>query len=102
MAVVTKIDFVGREHEPFDESEFSRRSSIVVGATGQSLFVKMVYSFDDAKSSSCPVKLALTPPLRLVRRPQVLSSAAEPAPSPELPQASRLQDTAATRTDRPA
>ena len=36
LPVVTKIDFFG----PFDESEFSRRSSTVVGATGQSLFVK--------------------------------------------------------------
>lgn len=40
LPVVTKIDFFGRGHEPFDESEFSRRSSTVVGATGQSLFVK--------------------------------------------------------------
>jgi hypothetical protein len=40
LPVVTKIDFFGRGYEPFDESEFSRRSSTVVGATGQSLFVK--------------------------------------------------------------
>jgi hypothetical protein len=40
LPVVTKIDFFGRGYEPFDESEFSRRSSTVVGAGGQSLFVK--------------------------------------------------------------
>ena len=40
LPVVTKIDFFGRGYEPFDESEFSRRSSTVVGAAGQSLFVK--------------------------------------------------------------
>jgi hypothetical protein len=40
LPVVTKIDFFGRGYEPFDESEFSRRSSTVVGAAGQALFVK--------------------------------------------------------------
>jgi hypothetical protein len=40
LPVVTKIDFFGRGYEPFDESEFSRRSSTVVSAGGQSLFVK--------------------------------------------------------------
>jgi len=40
LPVVTKIDFFGRGYEPFDESEFSRRSSTVVGAGGQALFVK--------------------------------------------------------------
>lgn len=40
LPVVTKIDFFGRGYEPFDESEFSRRSSTVVGPSGQSLFVK--------------------------------------------------------------
>jgi len=40
LPVVTKIDFFGRGYEPFDESEFSRRTAVVVGATGQSLFVK--------------------------------------------------------------
>lgn len=40
LPVVTKIDFFGRGYEAFDESEFSRRSSTVVRATGQSLFVK--------------------------------------------------------------
>jgi len=40
LPVVTKIDFFGRGYEPFDESEFSRRSSTVVDSAGQSLFVK--------------------------------------------------------------
>jgi hypothetical protein len=34
LSVVTKFDFFGRGYEPFDESEFSRRSSTVVGAAG--------------------------------------------------------------------
>jgi hypothetical protein len=40
LPVVTKIDFFGRGSEPFDESEFSRRSATLVGTNGQSLFVK--------------------------------------------------------------
>jgi hypothetical protein len=34
LPVITKIDFFGRGYEPFDESEFSRRSSAIVGGTG--------------------------------------------------------------------
>jgi len=37
---VTKIDFFGRGYEPFDESEFSRRRTTIVSATGESLVVK--------------------------------------------------------------
>jgi hypothetical protein len=40
LPVVTKIDFFGRGYEPFDESEFSRRRAVVVGAQGESLVVK--------------------------------------------------------------
>lgn len=40
LPVVTKIDFFGRGYEPFDESEFSRRRSIAVTASGESLVVK--------------------------------------------------------------
>jgi hypothetical protein len=40
LPVVTKIDFFGRGYEPFDESEFSRRRSVVVRSTGESLVVK--------------------------------------------------------------
>jgi hypothetical protein len=40
LPVVTKIDFFGRGYEPFDESEFARRSSVVVGPAGESLFMK--------------------------------------------------------------
>jgi hypothetical protein len=40
LPVVTKIDFFGRGYEPFDESEFSRRRTTVVAASGQSLVVK--------------------------------------------------------------
>jgi hypothetical protein len=39
LPVVTKIDFFGRGHEPFDESEFSRRRPVVVRA-GESLVIK--------------------------------------------------------------
>jgi hypothetical protein len=37
---VTKIDFFGRAYEPFDESEFARRRSVVVRSTGESLVLK--------------------------------------------------------------
>jgi len=40
LPVVTKIDFFGRGYEPFDDSEFSRRRAVVVGAQGESLVVK--------------------------------------------------------------
>jgi hypothetical protein len=40
LPVVTKIDFFGRGYEPFDESEFSRRRSVIVRSTGESLVVK--------------------------------------------------------------
>lgn len=40
LPVVTKIDFFGRGYEPFDDSEFARRRSVVVGASGESLVVK--------------------------------------------------------------
>jgi hypothetical protein len=40
LPVVTKIDFFGRGSEPFDESEFSRRRSVVVRPSGESLVVK--------------------------------------------------------------
>jgi hypothetical protein len=40
LPVVTKIDFFGRGYEPFDESEFSRRRTTVVSASGESLVVK--------------------------------------------------------------
>jgi hypothetical protein len=40
LPVVTKIDFFGRGHEPFDESEFSRRRAVVIGEQGESLAVK--------------------------------------------------------------
>jgi hypothetical protein len=40
LPVVTKIDFFGRGYEPFDESEFSRRRSMTVTASGESLVVK--------------------------------------------------------------
>ena len=40
LPVVTKIDFFGRGYEPFDESEFSRRRSTIVTASGDSLVVK--------------------------------------------------------------
>ena len=37
---MTKIDFFGCGHEPFDESEFSRRRLVPVNAAGDQLFVK--------------------------------------------------------------
>ncbi len=37
---VTKIDFFGRAHEPFDESEFSRRQRIQVRRDGTALVIK--------------------------------------------------------------
>jgi hypothetical protein len=40
LPVVTKVDFFGRGYEPFDESEFSRRRAVVVGASGESLVIK--------------------------------------------------------------
>jgi len=40
LPVVTKIDFFGRGYEPFDESEFSRRRTTIVKASGESLVVK--------------------------------------------------------------
>ena len=40
LPVVTKIDFFGRGYEPFDESEFSRRRSMTVTASRESLVVK--------------------------------------------------------------
>jgi hypothetical protein len=40
LPLLTKIDFFGRGHEPFDESEFGRRRSVVVGASGEALVVK--------------------------------------------------------------
>jgi hypothetical protein len=40
LPVVTKIDFFGRGYEPFDESEFSRRRTMTVTASGESLVVK--------------------------------------------------------------
>lgn len=40
LPVVTKIDFFGRGYEPFDESEFSRRRTTIVSASGESLVVK--------------------------------------------------------------
>jgi hypothetical protein len=40
LPVVTKIDFFGRGYEAFDESEFSRRQTTTVTASGESLVVK--------------------------------------------------------------
>lgn len=40
LPVVTKIDFFGRGHEPFDDSEFSRRRPVVVRSSGESIVVK--------------------------------------------------------------
>jgi hypothetical protein len=40
LPVVTKVDFFGRGYEPFDESEFQRRRSVVVRGTGELLVVK--------------------------------------------------------------
>jgi hypothetical protein len=40
LPLVTKIDFFGRGYEPFDESEFGRRSAVRVRASGESLVVK--------------------------------------------------------------
>jgi hypothetical protein len=40
LPLLTKIDFFGRGYEPFDESEFSRRRSVIVGASGEALVVK--------------------------------------------------------------
>ena len=40
LPVVTKLDFFGRGYEPFDESEFSRRRTAIVTASGDSLVVK--------------------------------------------------------------
>jgi hypothetical protein len=39
LPVVTKIDLFGRAYEPFDDSEFSRRRSVVV-RSGASLIIK--------------------------------------------------------------
>jgi hypothetical protein len=35
-----KIDFFGRGYDPFDDSEFSRRRSVVVLASGETIVVK--------------------------------------------------------------
>jgi len=35
-----EIDFFGRGYEPFDQSEFSRRRTRIVAASGESLVVK--------------------------------------------------------------
>lgn len=40
LPVVTKVDLFGRAYEPFDETEFSRRRSVVVRASGESLVIK--------------------------------------------------------------
>jgi hypothetical protein len=40
LPVVMKVDFFGRGYEPFDESEFARRRSVVVRASGESLVIK--------------------------------------------------------------
>lgn len=40
LPVVMKVDFFGRAYEPFDESEFARRRSIVVRSRGESLVIK--------------------------------------------------------------
>lgn len=40
LPIVTKIDLFGRGYEPFDESEFSRRRTMTVTASGESLVVK--------------------------------------------------------------
>jgi hypothetical protein len=40
LPVVTKIDLFGRGYEPFDESEFLRRRTTIVTASGDSLVVK--------------------------------------------------------------
>jgi len=40
LPVVTKIDLFGRGYEPFDESEFARRRSVVVRSSGDSLVIK--------------------------------------------------------------
>ena len=40
LPVVTKIDFFGRDYEPFDDSEFSRRRPVMVRATGETIVVK--------------------------------------------------------------
>jgi hypothetical protein len=40
LPVVTKVDLFGRAYEPFDESEFARRRSVVVRSTGESLVIK--------------------------------------------------------------
>ena len=40
LPVVTKIDFFGRDYEPLDDSEFSRRRPVMVRATGETIVVK--------------------------------------------------------------
>jgi hypothetical protein len=40
LPVLTKIDFFGLGHEPFDEIEFARRRSVAVGPNGESLVIK--------------------------------------------------------------
>jgi hypothetical protein len=40
LPVVMKVDLFGRAYEPFDESEFSRRRSVVVRPSGESLVIK--------------------------------------------------------------
>jgi hypothetical protein len=40
LPVLTKIDFFGLGHEPFDEIEFARRRPVVVGPNGESLVIK--------------------------------------------------------------
>jgi len=40
LPVLTKIDIFGLGGEPFDESEFARRSAVQVGSAGEALVVK--------------------------------------------------------------
>jgi hypothetical protein len=40
LPAVMKIDFFGRGYDPFDDSEFSRRRSVVVRASGETIVVK--------------------------------------------------------------
>lgn len=40
LPVVTKVDLFGRAYEPFDESEFARRRSVVVRSSGEALVIK--------------------------------------------------------------
>ena len=40
LPVLTKVDFFGLGHEPFDEIEFARRRPVAVGAGGESLVIK--------------------------------------------------------------